>query len=545
MNQGPHLSPDGRFVTSPMSRRVLNFGDLLTQTARRSPDRPALAWRENVWSWRDFNARVDALAIGLAEKGIGKGDRILLISRNNNSMFEALYATFKLGAVIVPANFRLTADEFAYLGSASRAKALIYDSVFPEHADAALRDTPDIEVTLSIGTARSGEHEFEAFLTPHLGSQFRSAQVEYDDALWFFFTSGTTGRPKAAVLTHGQMGFVVANMLADLTPGVDETDASLVVAPLSHGAGIHQLTQVARGAATILLPSEKFDGAEAWRLIEQWRVANMFTVPTILNMLVDHPAIDEHDHSSLRHVIYAGAPMYRDDQKRIVGKLGKCIVQYFGLGEVTGCITVLPPRLHDQNDEVQGHIGSCGYPRTAMDVRIFDDDGTECATGATGEICVAGPGVFAGYFDNAEANRKAFRDGWFRTGDLGHVDEQGFVHITGRGSDMYISGGSNVYPRETEEKLIEHPAVAEAAIVGMPDRKWGETGIAVVALKPGANASEAEMLGFLETRVARYKLPSRIVIWDELPKSAYGKIPKRLIKERLTSEGIGSDKNKQ
>jgi len=293
---------------------------------------------------------------------------------------------------------------------------------------------------------------------------------------------------------------------------------------------------VARGAATVLLSSEKFDGAEAWRLIEQWRVANIFTVPTILNMMVDHPAVDEFDHASLRHVIYAGAPMYREDQRRILDKLGKCIVQYFGLGEVTGCITVLPPRLHDADDSVQGHIGSCGYPRVSMDVTIRDDDGNEAAAGRTGEICVAGPGVFAGYFDNAEANSKAFRDGWFRTGDLGHVDAEGFVHITGRASDMYISGGSNVYPREAEEKLIEHPAVVEAAIVGMPDRKWGESGVAVVVLAPGAAATEPELLGFLGARVARYKLPARIVFWDELPKSAYGKVPKRLIKDRLMQE---------
>ena len=536
MNPGPHIAPDGRLVASPMSRRVLNFGDMLTQTARRWPDRPALVWRERVWTWREFDARVDALAAALAASGIGKGDRILVISRNNNAMFETLYAAFKLAAVVVPANFRLAADEFAYLGAASRAKALVYDDIFAAHVDAAQRETPELKVVVAIGDARPGEFAFEEFIAPHAGRAFRSAPVDYDDALWFFFTSGTTGRPKAAVLTHGQMGFVVANMLADLTPGVNETDASLVVAPLSHGAGIHQLTQVARGATTVLLPGEKLDVAEAWRLIEKWRVANMFTVPTILNMLVDHPSVDQHDHSSLRHVIYAGAPMYREDQRRILARLGKCVVQYFGLGEVTGSITVLPTALHDEDDSIQGHIGSCGYARTAMDVRIFDDQGKECAPAETGEICVAGPGVFAGYFDNAPANTKAFRDGWFRTGDLGHLDAEGFLHITGRASDMYISGGSNVYPRETEEKLIEHPAIAEAAIVGMPDRKWGETGVAVVVLREGARATEAEILGFLDGKVARYKLPARVVIWDELPKSGYGKVPKRLIKERLMQE---------
>src|ERR1700761_4716141 len=177
------------------------------------------------------------------------------------------------------------------------------------------------------------------------------AEVEYDDTLWFFYTSGTTGRPKAAMLTHGQMAFVVTNHLADLMPGLDETQASLVIAPLSHGAGIHALAQVARGAKSVLLGTERFDGAEAWQLVERHRITNMFTVPSLLTMLVDHPAVDEVDHSSLRHVIYAGSPMYRADQKRALEKLGPVIVQYYGLGEVTGNITVLAPRLHGLDDE--------------------------------------------------------------------------------------------------------------------------------------------------------------------------------------------------
>ena len=271
--------------------------------------------------------------------------------------------------------------------------------------------------------------------------------VDYDDPCWFFFTSGTTGRSKAAVLTHGQMAFVITNHLCDLLPGTTEEDASLVVAPLSHGAGVHQLNQVARGAATILLPTDRFDIEEAYRLIEKHRVSNLFTVPTILKMLAEHPAVDRYDHSSLRFVIYAGAPMYREDQKTALRKLGKVIVQYFGLGEVTGNITVLPPALHDAEDGPEVKLGTCGHERTGMQVAIQDDDGRELEPFQTGEICVIGPAVFAGYYDNPEANAKAFRNGWFRTGDLGHLDEQGFVYITGRASDMFISGGSNIYPR--------------------------------------------------------------------------------------------------
>jgi fatty-acyl-CoA synthase len=332
---------------------------------------------------------------------------------------------------------------------------------------------------------------------------------------------------------------VVTNHLADLMPGTTERDASLVVAPLSHGAGVHQLVQVARGVPTILLPTEKFDIAETYRLIETHRVSNIFTVPTILKMLVEHPAADKYDHSSLRYVIYAGAPMYREDQKAALNKLGGVLVQYFGLGEVTGNITVLPPALHDPEDGPHARIGTCGFERTGMQVSIQDDQGRELKPFETGEICVIGPAVFAGYYDNPEANAKAFRDGWFRTGDLGHVDEQGFVYITGRASDMYISGGSNIYPREVEEKILTHPAVGEVAVLGVPDPFWGEVGIAVCVAREGAKpVSEAELAAFLAAKVPRYKMPKRFFFWEALPKSGYGKVPKRMVRDELEARGL-------
>ena len=319
-------------------------------------------------------------------------------------------------------------------------------------------------------------------------------------------------------------------------PDTRETDASLVVAPLSHGAGIHALPQVARGAVSVLLPSERLDCEEAWRLVEQWRVSNMFTVPTILTMLARHDAVDRYDHSSLRYVIYAGSPMYRADQKYALGKLGKVIVQYFGMGEVTGNITVLPPHLHSENDN-EMPVGSCGFPRTGMDVTIMDDAGNHLPADATGEICVRGPGVFNGYHNNPEATEKATTFGWFHTGDLGHMDARGFVYITGRASDMYISGGSNVYPREIEEVLLTHPAVAEACVLGLPDERWGESGVAVLVLEAEAAVSDSEMLAHLDGKLAKYKWPQRFVVWADLPKSGYGKVAKKDVKERLLADG--------
>jgi fatty-acyl-CoA synthase len=518
------------------SRRVMNLAHFLRQSARRHAGETACVWGGQTWTWAQLDRRVNAMAAALAARGIRKGDRILVQSKNCNQMLESMFVCFRLAAVWVPTNFRLTPEEVAYLAKASGAAAMICGNDFPQHASAACAAAPSIRLVVSIGPSAFAE-DYESLLTAFDGQSAPTAAVAHDDPCWFFFTSGTTGRPKAAVLTHGQMAFVVTNHLSDLMPGTTHRDASLVVAPLSHGAGIHQLVQAARGAKTVLLSADRFDPEEAWRLVERWRVSNMFTVPTILKMLTEHPAVDRYDHASLRYVIYAGAPMYREHQKQALAKLGKVIVQYFGLGEVTGNITVLPAQLHELEDGAGVRLGTCGYERTGMQISIQDETGRELPAGETGEICVCGPAVFAGYYDNPEANAKAFRDGWFRTGDLGYLDAEGFLYITGRASDMYISGGSNVYPREIEEKVLMHPAVAEAAIVGVPDITWGEVGIAICVLRPQAKLNEPELLAWLESKVARYKLPKRVFFWEELPKSGYGKITKKLIRSELEARG--------
>jgi fatty-acyl-CoA synthase len=521
---------------APTSKRVMNLGHFLRQAARRHPREIGFVWGDATLTWAELDARVDGLAAALAAKGVAKGDRVLVQSKNCNQMFESMFACFRLGAVWVPTNFRQTPNEVAYLGKASGATAMIAQSDFPDHVAAARQAAPDIGLVLSIGASDFGE-DCDALIAEYRSRPAPTADVEYDDPCWFFFTSGTTGRPKAAVLTHGQMAFVITNHLCDLMPGTTHRDASLVVAPLSHGAGIHQLGQVARAVKTILLSSDRFDIDEAWSLVERWRVSNMFTVPTIVKMLVEHPAVDKYDHSSLRYIIYAGAPMYREDQKYALRKLGKVLVQYFGLGEVTGNITVLPPALHEAEDSPEARVGSCGFERTGMQVSIQDDTGREVAPGETGEICVCGPAVFPGYYNNEEANAKAFRNGWFRTGDLGHVDREGFLYITGRASDMYISGGSNVYPREIEEKLLAHPGIAEVAILGVPDKTWGEVGVAVCVLRPQAELGERELLAWIEGKVSRYKLPKRVFFWEALPKSGYGKITKKIVREELEARG--------
>ena len=521
----------------PASTRVMNLAHFLTEQARRRPDAPGFVWGARVWSWAEIEARAAAFAEALrTDYGLGKGDRLLVQSANCNQLFESMFACWRIGVVWVPANFRQTPAEVAGLAESAGARGFLHGAEFAAHAEAVARH---VDFAIPIGPEGGEGADYDALVARHMGARAPAVAVGRDDPAWFFFTSGTTGRPKAAVLTHGQMGFVITNHLSDLMPGVGPDfgpgDASIIVAPLSHGAGIHQLAQVARGVPSILPAAARFDPAEVWALVERWRVTNAFTVPTILKLLVEHPSVRLHDHSSLRHVIYAGAPMYRADQLRALEVLGPVIVQYFGLGEVTGNITVLPAGQHFADDRMR--LGSCGFARTGMEVQIQDEAGRALGPMETGEICVIGPAVFAGYFNNPEANAKAFRDGWFRTGDLGHMDAEGYVYITGRASDMYISGGSNIYPREIEEQILLNPAVAEAAVLGVPDATWGEVGLAVCVPAPGARLDAEGLLGWLEGRVARYKRPRHVVFWEAMPKSAYGKITKKMIREELVRRG--------
>ncbi|MFQ5439079.1 MAG: acyl-CoA synthetase [Paracoccaceae bacterium] len=511
---------------TPPSTRVMNLANFAARSARRFPGRDAYIWGENRWTWREIDARVNAMAHALVtEYGIAKGDRILVQSPNCNQLYETMLACFRIGAIWVPANFRALPSDIEWQAELSGARGMICHADYPGHAAIC---ASRVEFSIAIGAANFGR-DYDEIVAAHMGEVVPMAAVDRDDPCWLFFTSGTTGKPKASVLTHGQMGFVITNHLSDLMPGMDENDTAIIIAPLTHAAGLHAILAMARGAASVQPEGAGFDAAEIWRLIDAHNVTNLFAVPTILKMLIEDPAVDQVDHTSLRTVIYAGAPMYRVDQVRALEKLGPVLVQYFGLGEVTGNITVLPRHLHDVAHDARP--GTCGFARTGMEIEIQDRDGNAVAPGETGEICVIGPAVFAGYWDNPEANAKAFRNGWFRTGDLGHMDAEGFLYITGRESDMYISGGSNIYPREIEEKLLEHPAIAETAVIGIADEKWGEIGVAICVARNVTAPTETELRDFLTPKIARYKMPRAFHFWSDLPKSGYGKVAKKTVRE--------------
>lgn len=527
-----------RLVVKRASNRVMNLGALATQAAARKPAHPALIWGEHQRNWSDFNARANAIALHLSNLGIERGDRVMIHSPNCPEMLEAMIGVLKAGAVMVPTNFRLAPDDIADMAHRTKIKMIIAHVDFPDH----VQRVQEVAQTCinRIIIDGDGEDGFDSVIACLLRTPFVDVDVNYDDPCWFFFTSGTTGKPKIATLTHGQMSFITVNHVADLMPGLGGDDVSIAVAPLSHGAGAHFFPNVARCVPTVLTTASGFDPVEIWGLIEKHRATNMFTVPTIVKRLTEHPCVDDYDHSSLKHVVYAGAPMYREDQKHALSKIGKVLVQYFGLGEVTGCITVLPADEHSLDDEDMP-VGSCGFARTGIDIAILSDTGERLEACETGNIAVGGIGVFAGYYENEEANQESFLDGWFITGDLGHLDERGYLYITGRKSDMYISGGSNIYPREVEEKLLEHPAIAEVAIVGVPDKEWGEAGVAIITQNEGQGLDIKILRSWMQDKITRYKQPRDIHIWDEMPKSAYGKIEKKRIIAMLEEQGMIDD----
>ncbi|WP_343957009.1 AMP-binding protein [Yaniella flava] len=521
-------SAQKKVVDTP-SLRAMNLAQMLTQTAKLYPAADAVIYGNTRLNWQALDHRVSALAAELIRRGVRPGQCVMLDGPNSPEFIQSMYAAWRVGAVIAPVNSRLHASDIAQLAEVCQPAMIIAHSTTSEHAKAVANVTgPELQTLWLDGSGPDSIRQYS-----ETTEAVPNAPVWRGDHAWYLFTSGTSGRSKASVLTHDQLGFIITNHLADLMPTTTQHHRSLVIAPLSHGAGIHMLPQIARGAATVLPTSASLNPAETWKLVEHEKIANMFTVPTILKRLVEDPSVQDYDQSSLQYVVYAGAPMPTTDVAQARKVLGDVLVQYYGLGEVTGNITVLPPAHHDHPSPPGVPFSTCGYPRTGIQVSIQDQEGNEVQPLQNGEICVAGPAVFAGYLNNPEANVEAFRDGWFHTGDVGMLDDSGFLFITGRVSDMYISGGSNIHPREIEEKILDHPDIGETVVLGMPDTDWGEIGVAVCVLEAQSNITEEDLREWLKKRMARYKVPRKVFFWQELPRSGYGKIVRRTVREML------------
>jgi long-chain acyl-CoA synthetase len=510
----------------------MNVGRFLAHAAERDSAGAGFVWGNEVVSYGEANARSDSLAGALRRFGLGPGERVGVLMHNCPQLLEGMFATWKAGGCVVPLNARFQREELVYHLADPRARAVIFGEEYREMV-AAVRDrVPTVERFICVGEPLPGQVAYDELVTENPGPAGDTGAAD-DDLAWLFYTSGTTGRPKGAMLTHGVLTFVSVSWVADLMP-LQPEDVGLHAAPLTHGAGFHALALTMKGATQVLLRPPHFDPENFCATVERHRVTNAWLVPTQIKMLLNYQELEKWDLSSLRWIVYGGSPMYVEDLKEALRRIGPVFVQIFGQGETPMTATYLRREDHVLMGAAAARLASCGRARSGLEVRVVDERDRELPRGQGGQICVRGASVMKGYWERPEATAETLRGGWLHTGDVGYMDNQGYVYILDRTKDMIISGGANVYPREVEEVLIQHPAVSEACVVGVPHQIWGEAVKALVVLRPGETVTEEELTRFVGERLADYKKPKSVEFTGELPKNAYGKVLRRELKARYS-----------
>ena len=511
----------------------MNLGEILAASARAYPDRTALVWHDGAErrTYREVDDRASALAVGLVEDlKVQPGDRVAVMMSNSPELLETLFAVWKSGATIAPLNARLTRDEVLYQVNDCGARVFIVGEEFTDVA-LGLRDQLGVDTFVLAGSVAptGGGAAGTAFLDEmrdrHAGEEPPDPGTSDSDVAWLAYTSGTTGRPKGAMLSHGCLTFVAVSWLADLQR-LEPEDVGLVAAPLTHGAGIMALAFVMKGATQVLLHG--FDPARFLATVAQEKVTHTWLVPTQVRILLDSPAMETADLSTLKSIVYGGAPMYVEDLKEAMARIGPVFVQLFAQTESPMTGTYMRAEEHILEGPGSERLASCGHARSGMEVAILDEEDRKVPLGGTGEICISGPALMNGYWNQPEATAETLRNGWLHTGDIGKMDEKGYVFILDRTKDMVISGGLNVYPREIEEVLLRHPAISQAAVIGVPDAKWGEAVKAVVVANGGL--TEADVITFAGENLAGYKKPKSVEFVEDLPKTTYGKVDKKAIR---------------
>ncbi len=511
----------------------MQVGHLLTRAAQRYPDRPAWLQGERVISFRDAEARVNRLANALRALGAQAGDRVGMLIGNCPQGLETILAPMKAGLAVVPMNVRLHPAEHAYMLDDAGATVLVYGGEFRDHLRTVRARLASVKHVIAVGPGDEGDLDYESVLTA-ADPASPDRVIQPDDLAWLFYTSGTTGHPKGAMLSHRNLLTMVEQFLLDINPAAP-TDVLLHAAAITHGSGLAIFHHVARGAASAFPATRSFDPPRIFEAIERYRVTTMFLVPTMIHMLTMAPERARYDLSSLHTIFYGGAPMYVEQLREAVRAFGPIFVQIFGQGEAPMTCTTLPRTEHAAGDDPARlrRLASAGREVTGVRVRVVDEADRDVQPGQMGEIVVRSDLVMQGYWQKPEATAETLRGGWLHTGDIGCLDEDGYLYITDRKKDMIISGGSNIYPREVEEVICTHPAVSEVAVVGMPDPKWGESVKALIVLRPGAHATEAEIVEHCTRQLASYKKPHSVEFLPELPKNAYGKILKRELRDRI------------
>jgi long-chain acyl-CoA synthetase len=508
----------------------MNSCAFLANAARQFPGERALVHGDESISYREFYERALCVGGALRARGLTPRDRVAFWLANSPRILEIIYGCFAAGLVVVPINARLHPREAAYIVQNSGAKALIHG---PEYAESMLEHSKEfatLEHRICTRPAE-GATDYASLFAPHEAlSGYEN--VAATDPCWLFYTSGTTGRPKGATWTHRTVRVVVMNYLADVH-NIQPGEVVLHAAPMSHGSGIVALPAVARGATNVSMETKSFEPKALFGLIERLRVSHIaFLAPTqIIKMLEEHVP-GEYDLSSLRAICYGGAPIHVEHLRAAIKAFGPVFAQIYGQGEAPITITGLNAAAHARFAESgDPRIGSAGTPRTDVEVRCVDGAGRELPPREEGEVIVRGDIVMQGYWNDPQATAEAIRGGWLHTGDIGAFDDHGYLYLLDRAKDMIITGGNNVYPREVEEVIVRHPAVAEVVVCGVPHEYWGEAVHAVVVLAPGASATPEEIIRHCGEHLAGYKKPKGVDFVKELPVSGYGKVLRREVRD--------------
>jgi long-chain acyl-CoA synthetase len=512
-----------------------NLAGLVVESATRFPSHIALARGKAALHTYDALARRVARQAGaMLRAGLSAGERMAIVSRNTCEYIETLFACWHAGACAVPINAKLHPDELVYVLQHCGAKWVFVDAAWESALSSRQHELPSVARVLRFGSA-----EYESLFART--SMPEPAAVEERDAAWIFYTSGTTGKPKGVVLSHGNLR-AMSRCFASGVEAIDPGDAIFHPAPLSHGSGLYVVPHIAFAAVNVVPESAGFDGAEIVDLLESWQGTCFFAAPTMVKRLVEHPRIASARLDHLKSVVFGGGPMYVEDCKTAFQALGPRLAQIYGQGESPMTITAMPrAMLADavtRGDDAR--LGSVGRPQPGIEVRIAGADDASLPAGEVGEVLVCGPTVMQGYWQNPEASAAALAHGWLHTGDVGCLDTDGYLTLKDRSKDLIISGGSNIYPREVEEVLLEHPAVAEAAVVGRRHADWGEEVVAVVVARPGAGQSglRDELDRLCLERIARFKRPRDYYFVAELPKNNNGKVLKTALRDMVAAPSL-------
>jgi acyl-CoA synthetase (AMP-forming)/AMP-acid ligase II len=503
----------------------VNLSIGLAQIARRAPDNPAILWQGGALNYGGFEDQVSRIAGALRGRhGLKPGDRVGMAMENSAEFLPVLYGIWRAGMTAIPMNAKLHPRELAWILENAGAPLCI---ATPKLADA-LGGVAWVPPLVATGSA-----DYAALLA---GEPVTRVASEPGDPAWIFYTSGTTGRPKGAVLTHRNLTAMSLAYVADVDR-IGPADVRMHAAPMSHGSGIFALPFVMMGAQNLTMGGS-FDPVQVFEVLGRYAKVSFFGAPTMVTRLVNHPLAGAADVRGLKTLCYGGAAMYLADLKRALEVFGPRLYQLYGQGEAPMTITHVTKAMHadtahPRRDDI---LSSVGFPRTATEVAIVDDGWNVLPDGEAGEIVTRSDCVMAGYLDNPAANASALRDGWLRTGDVGVMDPLGFVTLKDRSKDLIISGGSNVYPREVEEVLLQAEGVQEAAVLGRDHPDWGEEVVAFVVARPGAAPDEAALDRLCLDNLARFKRPRAYRFVAELPKNNYGKVLKTALREMLVKE---------